>query len=315
MKRTFINPRNLWVGSFVPNWLMKRREITSSAKLLYARLCQFYNEEAGCAWPGQDTLAAELGLHVRQVQTIIAHLAKRGLLHVERTGLTKPNRYRFPAHPWMGLPGPERTSTSGPETQPTAGPETQRTAGQETRRTAGQETRRTAYEENQVRESGEENQELQGRPPRVLRPLDGSLLSESLPISLNGDNPLVDGLVLWHRQMGSEVPDNELRRQLAGAVRSLGEDVVKEIWRQARDADHKYREAHPGILWRLMAEVKTWPRPVSRRAVRRRFECVEDWSDLGNGRRGAPSGFADPQAMSALIEEFEAMVFEQFADR
>jgi hypothetical protein len=56
-----INPYKLFVGSFIPNWLLKREEISQGAKLCYARLCQYAGEDGEC-YPSQKKLAEALGI-------------------------------------------------------------------------------------------------------------------------------------------------------------------------------------------------------------------------------------------------------------
>jgi len=96
----FINPHKIFVGSFVPNWLMCRTEVSPGAKLLYGRLCQHAGKDGTC-YPGQDTLAAELGVGERQVRHYLTELVGHSLLAVKRLGLGRTNRYLFPLHPWM----------------------------------------------------------------------------------------------------------------------------------------------------------------------------------------------------------------------
>jgi len=94
----FFNPFRFFTGSFIPNAIMRDGNISPGAKLCYARLCQYADKNTGVAYPGQDALADELGASVRQVQRYIKELEDYGMLHVERPGLRKANRYRFLIH-------------------------------------------------------------------------------------------------------------------------------------------------------------------------------------------------------------------------
>lgn len=96
----YINPYMLFTGSMVPNWLMRRNEISAGAKLTYARLCQYAGDH-GVAWPTVSTLASEVGLKERQVQYILAELETCGLIHRQQTDFSKPNEIRFLQHEWM----------------------------------------------------------------------------------------------------------------------------------------------------------------------------------------------------------------------
>jgi Helix-turn-helix domain len=103
------NPYKLFIGSFVPNWLMRRTEISQGAKLCYARLAQ-YAGEGGHAHPAQETLARELAVSGRQVRKYVKELIASELLMTHQFGLAQTNAYVFLWHKWMedGIrPGPE----------------------------------------------------------------------------------------------------------------------------------------------------------------------------------------------------------------
>lgn len=103
------NPWQLFVGAFIPNWLVERPELSPGAKLCYARLCQ-YAGRAGVAFPAQEELAAALGVSDRQVRTYLVQLqtvthdgAPAPLIRVTQGGRARSNRITFLVHPWMGL--------------------------------------------------------------------------------------------------------------------------------------------------------------------------------------------------------------------
>lgn len=91
----FFNPYRHFVGSFIPNWLQRRRGISPGAKLCYARLAQYAGKKTGIAWPARKTLAKELGVGESQVDRYIIKLERHGLLHVTRRGNNQTNLYRF----------------------------------------------------------------------------------------------------------------------------------------------------------------------------------------------------------------------------
>ena len=105
----YINPWKMWVGSFIPNWLMARHELSQGAKLCYARLCQYAGKD-GETWPKQETLAEELGCSDREVRRYLDELLAVNLIAVERRGLGKPNLYHFLKHAWFAAP--DRTGMS-----------------------------------------------------------------------------------------------------------------------------------------------------------------------------------------------------------
>jgi Helix-turn-helix domain len=107
--RPLFNPWHLFVGSFLPNWLLDRRELTPGAKLCYARLCQFAGRH-GVAYPTQLELAAALGVTDRQVRKYLRELTSvrvdgrpAPLISVGRRGLRRANTFVFHRHPWMGV--------------------------------------------------------------------------------------------------------------------------------------------------------------------------------------------------------------------
>jgi hypothetical protein len=79
----------------VPNWLSRRPDVSSTAKLLYGRLLQYQGNNA-TAWPGIGTLATEIGKSPRRVIDTIAVLEHLHLLRVERrVGYRASNRYHL----------------------------------------------------------------------------------------------------------------------------------------------------------------------------------------------------------------------------
>ncbi len=104
MKR--INPYKLFVGCFLPNWLVRRKELSHGAKLCYARLAQYGGEQGDCH-PHQDTLATELGVHARQVRRYVAELVTSHLIDTDVLQYQGNNRYYFLWHPWMEIDPPQ----------------------------------------------------------------------------------------------------------------------------------------------------------------------------------------------------------------
>jgi len=101
-----INPWRRWVGIFIPNWLKDRREVSPFAKMLYAQLCFHANKNTGLAWPRRETLAAELGVSVRNIDRALVELLGQSqkesflpLLRIVRRGKTQSNYYEFLSTP------------------------------------------------------------------------------------------------------------------------------------------------------------------------------------------------------------------------
>src|SRR5262245_12108586 len=94
------NPYRMFYSAQVPNWLMKRPELSPGAKLCWARLAQYAGDN-GQAFPAQATLAAELAVSARQVRTYIKELLTQELLTTRQFGLAQTNAYIFLWHKWM----------------------------------------------------------------------------------------------------------------------------------------------------------------------------------------------------------------------
>jgi hypothetical protein len=96
----YYNPYKLFVGAFIPNWLLERPEISANAKLVFARLCQYAGQN-GEVYPAQGTLCKDIGVSKRTLQRAIEELVSFKLIEAKRTGLGQSNAYYFVAHPWL----------------------------------------------------------------------------------------------------------------------------------------------------------------------------------------------------------------------
>jgi hypothetical protein len=100
MDKRYINPYKMFLGAFLPNWLLRRQELSPGAKLCYARLAQYAGENGVC-YPKQETLGEDLGVSRYQVLRYIAELKKVKLLETRRE--SKGNIYLFLLHEWMEM--------------------------------------------------------------------------------------------------------------------------------------------------------------------------------------------------------------------
>lgn len=109
----------------VPNWLMRRTEVTATGKLIYGRLRQ-YAAASGQAWPSYKTLAKEVGVSRRQVINVVAELEEAKLVVVTLHD-HKSNHYSLPKHEWMDgekfAPSPVKSVSPDSETHCTSGSE------------------------------------------------------------------------------------------------------------------------------------------------------------------------------------------------
>jgi DNA-binding MarR family transcriptional regulator len=76
----------------VPNVILNDATLSFGAKVVYAKLLS-YAWHNNHVFPGQDTMAGELGSSQPTVARAISELEKRGLLEITRRGQGKTNLY------------------------------------------------------------------------------------------------------------------------------------------------------------------------------------------------------------------------------
>lgn len=110
------NPYKQFVGSFIPNWLLCRTEVSPGAKLCYGRLMQHAGKNGEC-FPRQSIVGEELGVSRRQIIRYLEELEKFKLVKAVQSGLRKPNQYLFLWHKWITENGeiPDVTDMSLPD--------------------------------------------------------------------------------------------------------------------------------------------------------------------------------------------------------
>ncbi len=142
-----INPYRRFRGAFIPNAIMEYREISQSAKLLWARLAQHAGEDGDCR-PSLKKVAAEIGLGESAARDALRQLERQCLLLVKErivNNQQRSNQYFFLDHEIFhdqkSLP-PE-TGTRGAGNR-----------GVGVQETGGWGCRKPETEENPLRESG-----------------------------------------------------------------------------------------------------------------------------------------------------------------
>jgi hypothetical protein len=78
----------------VPNHLLVSTKISPGAKLAYTMLLKYAWEKDFC-FPGQDTLAKDMGSGVRSVIRYMQELEKAGFVKITRKGQGRPNLYEL----------------------------------------------------------------------------------------------------------------------------------------------------------------------------------------------------------------------------
>jgi hypothetical protein len=95
------NPWKMFHGAFIPNWLLCRKEVNASAKLVYARLCQFGGED-GEVYPSIEKIVDETGVSERGVRYALKELQDLNLIAVDlRRTQGSSSQYFFLVHEWM----------------------------------------------------------------------------------------------------------------------------------------------------------------------------------------------------------------------
>lgn len=98
-KKYCYNPYRQFQGVFIPDWLLERKELSPSAKIVFGLL----TKAAGCngeCFIGREKIAAKLNVTTRSAQKYLNELYDCELiLPIVRSGVT--NKYKFLDHPWI----------------------------------------------------------------------------------------------------------------------------------------------------------------------------------------------------------------------
>ena len=78
----------------VPNHVLESKDVSPGAKLAYAMLLKYAWQNSYC-FPGQVTLAEDMGSSERSVRTYLHELQDQGFLTIKRQGQGKPNIYEL----------------------------------------------------------------------------------------------------------------------------------------------------------------------------------------------------------------------------
>lgn len=110
-------PYKLFVGSFIPNCLMRFTGISADAKMVWARLAQFAGKDGDCH-PKIETLMEECGLSRNKVLFGLKELENERFLQVVRPKgkdrlLHLSNKYYFLFHPCFEPTPPKETLETG----------------------------------------------------------------------------------------------------------------------------------------------------------------------------------------------------------
>jgi len=243
-------------GSFIPEWLMPRKEISPGGKLCYSRLARYAGKDGKCN-PKIGTLAKALGVSDRQCSSYLSELKEYNLIKAERLGLGKANIYLFIQHKWMGI-GVQDASDQ--DMKDTATLEVQDASDQDMKDTA------TPYNKD-LRESVEESQfkESNGSiEPHVET--EGSILANRLQEAIctwdethkYNHNP--PALTSWEKEIDKSMRlDGRTQEQLQWMIEYLfrtKRDKVNSFWAPNIQSGKKLRDKFDQIKNQIKSEQK-----------------------------------------------------------
>ena len=78
----------------VPNAVLKSKEISGGAKLVYSLLLS-YAWHNGFCFPGQERLAVDIGISRQSVNTHVKELQRKGFIRIVRRGQGRANVYEL----------------------------------------------------------------------------------------------------------------------------------------------------------------------------------------------------------------------------
>lgn len=94
------NPQKSFIFAKLPNWLMKRLDVSCGAKVVYAALDQYshlYKEQ----YPSRLKLAEDCGMTVKVLDRYLNELKFQNLIQIIRRGKKQSNLYKILDHVWM----------------------------------------------------------------------------------------------------------------------------------------------------------------------------------------------------------------------
>jgi len=78
----------------VPNFVLRSNKVSPGAKLAYSILLSYAWQNDFC-FPGQETLAVDMGVGQRSVIRHLQELQKADFIKIKRQGWGKPNLYEL----------------------------------------------------------------------------------------------------------------------------------------------------------------------------------------------------------------------------
>jgi hypothetical protein len=92
------NPFRAFNGVFVPDPVLRTRELRAGAKLAYGVLTRYAGRSGSC-WPAQSSIAERMAVTPRQVRDYLDDLTRAGFIRHQKGGRGRSNRYHFLWHP------------------------------------------------------------------------------------------------------------------------------------------------------------------------------------------------------------------------
>lgn len=76
----------------MPYLVLRDKRLTIGARLAYGVLLSYAWQDGAC-FPGQETMAEDIGVSSRQLRDYLNELRENGYIRIKRQGLNKPNIY------------------------------------------------------------------------------------------------------------------------------------------------------------------------------------------------------------------------------
>ncbi len=79
--------------TIIPNEILRPSQLSLPARYLYCVLLKYCGQNEWC-YPGQITLAKDLGCSPRYIRTLLDNLYEAGIVYKKRKGFNRANNYR-----------------------------------------------------------------------------------------------------------------------------------------------------------------------------------------------------------------------------
>lgn len=119
MAKTF-SPKWKFNGPIMPKWLLKRKDVSQGAKILYSLMASYAYDGSDHCWPSQVTLAEGMGASLRSIQNYMRELEALGLILTQKEHSGTSRKYYFLQSSMVELHSSSPSNTNATSSQPYA---------------------------------------------------------------------------------------------------------------------------------------------------------------------------------------------------